>query len=248
MGVVVEALHRLQEVELQLAELKQRIAAKAQAARAQERRIETLTRDLETKRRAIRDRQIESDRLSLDIRSSEERIAKLRTALNTSKTNKEYASVLTQLNTDKADVGKIEEKAIGILNEIDVARKALTDEETKLGVEQARLADLRRLAGEYEAQVADRLARLTSEREQAAAGVPPTVMKVFTRVAEKHDGQAMAEVTRTNPRKEEFVCGGCNMSVTLQQVNEIISKDDPIMCKTCGRILYLERATAGRSG
>lgn len=248
MGAVLDALHRLQEVELQLSELKQRIGAKARAVKAQEARIATLNADLEVHRKALRDRQVECDRLQLDIRSSEERVAKLRLALNTSKTNKEYSSVLSQLNTDKADIAKVEERALTLMGEIDKAKQALAAEESKVNIERGRLADLVRLAGEYEQQVADRLRKLTAEREQAAAAVPEKALHIFTRMADKHEGQALAEVVRTNPRKEEFVCGGCNMSVTLQQVNEIVARDEPVFCKTCGRILYIARQVAGRAG
>jgi predicted nucleic acid-binding Zn-ribbon protein len=244
MGSTLDALHHLQEIELQLAEVRQRIGARKQAVRAQEKRIAAMTTALEAMRKATRDKQIEADRLSLDIKSFEERMGRLRAALNTAKTNKEYSTVLVELNTLKADCARVEERTLALMTEIDADRKKLLQEEARLADEQVRLADSQKAARDYEAQVADRLKTLTTEREQAAAAIPPTVLSVFGRVAEKNDGQAMALVIRTNPRREEFVCSGCNMGVTLQQVNAIVSRDEPTICNICGRILYLERSAA----
>lgn len=244
MGSVLDALHHLQEIELQLAEVRQRVKVKLQAVRAQEKRMASLTAEVDAKRKSIRDKQVEADRLGLDIKSIEERMSKLRGALNTSKTNKEYSTVLLELNTMKADCAKIEERALTIMSEIDSAKKVVQQEEARLADEQTRLDEVRKAAHDYEQQVADRLNTLTREREQASAAVPATVLGIFGRVAEKHEGQAMALVNRTNPRREEFVCSGCNMGVTLQQVNAIISRDEPIFCNICGRILYLERSVA----
>jgi len=244
MGSILDALHHLQEIELQLTDVRQRVKGRHQAVRAQEKRIASLTSDLDAKRKAIRDKQVESDRLGLDVKSFEERMSKLRAALNTSKTTKEYSAVLVELNTHKADCAKVEERTLALLGEIDAARKLLQQEEARLADENARLTDAQKAARDYEQQVADRMGTLAAEREQAATAVPPTVLGIFGRVAEKHEGQAMALVVRTNPRREEFVCSGCNMGVTLQQVNAIVSRDEPIFCNTCGRILYLERSVA----
>lgn len=244
MGSVLDALHHLQEIELQLAEVRQRVKVKSQAVRAQEKRMASLVADVDAKKKSNRDKQVEADRLGLDIKSIEDRMSKLRGALNTSKTNKEYSTVLLELNTMKADCAKIEERALSIMGEIDAAKKVIQQEEARLADEQARLDEVRKTAHDYEQQVADRLNLLTREREQASAAVPPAVLGIFGRVAEKHEGQAMALVNRTNPRREEFVCSGCNMGVTLQQVNAIISRDEPIFCNICGRILYLDRSVA----
>lgn len=243
MGVLLEALHRLQEIELQLTDLRQRLGSKQRSVRAHERRVSEIQQEVEKKRGATREKQIEADRYGLDIKASEERIAKLRVALNAAKTNKEYSALLSQLNTDKADTSKTEDRLLGLLSEIDAMRKGMAEDEECLRAEQSMVESLQRDATEYEAQQADRLKRLISERALAAEGIPPSALIAFERVAEHHEGEAMARVVQTNPRRQEFACSGCNMSVTLEQVNSIITRDDTMYCHTCGRILYLERST-----
>ena len=60
-------------------------------------------------------------------------------SLNTAKTNKEYAAILTQINTLKADNAKLEEEALRIMQDAD-AIKAQADKVAKqIEAEKARL-------------------------------------------------------------------------------------------------------------
>ena len=48
------------------------------------------------------------------------------------------------------------------------------------------------------------------------------------------------------PSCEDYCCGGCNMTITLEVVNLLQSRDDIQHCAVCGRILYLEPTGAHR--
>jgi predicted nucleic acid-binding Zn-ribbon protein len=50
----------------------------------------------------------------------------------------------------------------------------------------------------------------------------------------------MALVERVHPKRVEYVCSGCNMSVTLEIVNALQSRDEVQTCQICSRILYFE--------
>jgi predicted nucleic acid-binding Zn-ribbon protein len=119
-------------------------------------------------------------------------------------------------------------------------------EATKLdeqrGQEMRRLAQLQNEHDELQRETESKVQQLQAERAEAAEGVPPTVLQTFERVSERYDGEAMAMVVRTNPRREEFICQGCNMTVTLEKVNALITRDEVQQCQTCGRLLFLEQA------
>ena len=52
---------------------------------------------------------------------------------------------------------------------------------------------------------------------------------------------------KLHPRREEFACGGCNMTVTLEVVEILKSNKQLEVCKSCGRVLYYdEKAVAPR--
>lgn len=244
MGATLEALHRLQEVELQIAELRKVIDRKARAVRQQEARISELQVKSQKEHDALRSGQMEADRLDLDVKSREAEIAKLRTALQGAKTNKEYSAILTQLNTNKADNSKLEDRVLALMSELDKKRQAYAELQAQIKSEEARLEELRQVVREAEDKSRDRLESLRAHRSEAAAVVPPSALELFERIARKNDGEVMARVVRTNPKRAEYACEGCNMAITIEQVNAILSRDDAIPCNICGRILFLDTAAA----
>lgn len=240
MGATLAALHRLQEVETQLSELRGRIDARWRQVRTQEKKIAQIDADAVTDHNTIRARQMDFDRLDLEVKSRDADIAKLRNALNAAKTNKEYAAVLTELNTRKVDSSKIEDAELAALTALDSAKAAAAARVEQRAAEAARLEELNAAAEAFEKQNKDRLGQLSTKRNELAAAVPGDTLKMFERIAAKHEGKALALVIRTHPKREEFACDGCNMSITLQQVNTLMSSDQPVICNTCGHILYLE--------
>lgn len=244
MGATLDALHRLQEVELQIAEVQRGIDVKVRAVRKQEARIAELDARAAAAHSALRAQQVEADRLDLDVKSREAEIAKLRQALNAAKTNKEYSAILTQLNSNKADNSKFEDRALAIMTEIDARKKDYAALQEQRSAEATRLAELQAVVRATEDASRARLEALRAGRGRAAEGIPPRVLDLFTRVAGKNDGQAMARIIRTNPKRAEYACDGCNMSITIEQVNAIMSRDEPVMCNNCGQILYIESSPA----
>lgn len=248
MGATIEALHRLQEIELQLAEVQRRIDRKVQACTRQERTLAELDANIAEQRAQLRASQMEADRQDLDAKAREAEIAKLRVALNASKNNKEYSAVLTQLNTFKADNSKVEDRVLTLLGEVDKKKKDIAAVQSQRAEEVARLESYRANVREVEEKARDRLTRLRAERAEAAEAVPPDVLQLFSRVAAKHEGEAMASVIRTHPKRQEYACDACNMSITIEQVNTILSRDEAVICDVCGHILYFEAHAAPSAG
>jgi len=81
---------------------------------------------------------------------------------------------------------------------------------------------------------------LTAQREGAAKAVPAGALMAFERMAEKYDGEAMAEI-EINGRKPPYtyICGGCFMSLNAEHANALRTKDAIRQCDNCQRILCL---------
>ncbi len=240
MGALIETIHGLYEIERELRNLQQRIAAKKRQANIQARRVAGMAGDLETKRDELLHRQAETAEHDLEVNVFEEKIAKLRVALNQVKTNKEYQAILTEINTAKADSTKLEDRTLNLMEDVDAITKAIGELTTQHEAEQSRLTSLRSASTAFEKKVADELAALEEKRDEAAADIPPSVRVTFERVADNYDGEALAMVVQVHPTRLEFSCGGCHMSVPLELVNALKSREDIQCCSVCGRILYVE--------
>ena len=119
MGPVLNGLTKLQSIENRLRAVKVKLTRCRRSVIIQENQVRNLQNALEAKKEEVQLTKVQSDRLELELKTKDETIAKLRASLNAAKTNKEYAAVLTQLNTTKADNSKIENQILGLMKDIE---------------------------------------------------------------------------------------------------------------------------------
>ncbi len=239
MGRILDALHALQEIETELGRLRRGendLTRQVRTAERQIRRTNEKLSQFESQRAAT---QLEVDRYDTQVKSRDETIGKHREALLTARTNKDYAAILTSINTEKADSAKVEKLALEKLTEFErIAEQVAGCAEEKSKFD-ARLAKAKKAVQDYLDETQEEREELLGRRREASEGLPPTALATFTRVAEKHDGEGLAEVIRLHPKREEYACGGCNMTVPLDHVNALAARDEIQYCLVCGRILYL---------
>ena len=148
MGTMLAAMLQVQSIERQLAHVRRRLRMRQNAVTTQQHRIDQLKADWQVLHDKRQTRRKDADRLELDLRQREEEVSKYRNALNTARTNKEYAAVLTRINTLKADNSKLEEHALRIMQEVDFI-KADSDKLTEqVRDEESRLEEVRRVSAD----------------------------------------------------------------------------------------------------
>lgn len=237
MGPVLNGLMKLQSVENRLRAEKAKLNRCRRNVIIQENSIRNLQSALEAKKEEAQLTKVQFDRLELELKSREETIAKLRTSLNSAKTNKEYAALLTQLNTTKADNSKIENQSLELLKDIETDETECKEilkqiEEQKKTLEQTR-KDSEVLVVKYQAGIDE----IQAEWNEIAKSVPPVPLEVFRRVAETYDGLAVTFVEEQEGREGIYSCGGCFMGIPTESVNLLMTRDDIIRCSNCTRIL-----------
>ncbi len=240
MGATLDALFRLQTIESQLRSVRGQIQSKSRRVTGQARRIATIEQQITETHQAVLKAQAEVNAFELERKTHESHIARLREALNQAKSNKEYAAILTQLNTDKADALKLEDKVLAAMGKVDELKQKAEELNSSLDKEQTRLNALKKDVSDQEAKLAGELKSLEDQREEAADAVGPENLLMFERACERHEGEAMAGVGRTHPKREEYICTGCHMSVPLERVNALQTRDEVQLCPNCQRILCLD--------
>lgn len=246
MGALLEELRKLQSLEIQLVTIRRTHETKVRQLEYHQKQVRLIEEKLQANKNQAREVQMKIDELALDAAAKEEAINKHRQALNKAKTNKEYAAILAAMNTEKADNTKTDDATLKLMEELAKVKaegEQIEAEKAKL-LEQVARAD-QNVKG-YLEECNGELQRLRKEREAVAASMNVQTVDVFNRVAHRHEGEALAMVAKPRPKRDEFICGGCNITVTLEVVNALHTKDEIQTCKVCGRILYLDAAAAPR--
>lgn len=239
MGPVLNGLLKLQSVENHLRAEKSKLTRCRRNVVIQENLIRSLQNALEAKKEEVQLTKVQFDRLELELKTKDETIARLRASLNSAKTNKEYAAVLTQLNTTKADNSKIETQSLELLKDIEADEAEVEDIQKQIDEQKGKLEQTRKesetLANKFQAEID----KIQIEWDQVAQIIPSKSLETFKRVAETYDGHAVALIEQQSNKKGLYSCGGCFMGITAESVNLLMTKDDIIRCPNCTRILVL---------
>jgi predicted nucleic acid-binding Zn-ribbon protein len=239
MGPVLNGLLKLQSVENRLRAEKAKLTRCRRNVVIQENLIRSLQSALEAKKEEVQLTKVQFDRLELELKTRDETIAKLRASLNSSKTNKEYAAILTQLNTTKADNSKIETQTLELLKDIEADENECKDIQKQIDEQKETLEETRKESEALAVKFQTGIDKIQLEWDEVARTIPRDALEMFKRVAETYDGHAVALVEQQEGRKGVYSCGGCFMGITAECVNLLMTRDDIIRCPNCTRILVL---------
>jgi predicted nucleic acid-binding Zn-ribbon protein len=183
--------------------------------------------------KSLKDIQLKQKTKEMELMQKEAQIKKLDGQLSQVKTNKEYAALQQEIASLKADNSFLEEGIIHIMDEVDAAKEAVRQEKEKfVSVTKSFQGRDNEMAAQ-EKTLQERLADLKKQREESVAKLPPELGELYSRIALKKQGLALAAVSGE-------VCAACQMKLRPQLINEIRLGEQIIVCENCSRILYFE--------
>jgi len=169
--------------------------------------------------------------LEAEVKDIKEQVSKYNRQLNEVKTNREYSSLLKEIEEAKQKVNDTEEEIIGemlladeIEEEIKTAGQNYSEAEEKFSKEKDVLQQEKK---KFEAKKD----KLNLEKEKLVPKIPSDQVNLYLKIYKKKSGIALS------PVNEEF-CSLCHMRIRPQVINELKGKEKIILCENCGRILY----------
>lgn len=180
--------------------------------------------------RALRTRYDAGD---LDLKTFEGEIERFESQLTAVKTNKEYSAILSEVATKKADIAKIEDEMLMLMDSLEQKETTIQEcRESKRLAEKDRENHKDEIAQE-QGEVDKGLAQVSAEREAMAAGIAPEALHQYERILEKRGATAVVPVVDNS-------CQGCFMKMTPEVQAQLLKNESIIYCKFCSRIIYLD--------
>jgi predicted nucleic acid-binding Zn-ribbon protein len=217
-------IHRVQQELAQIAPERETLRARA---------ITTQTQLDAAKNRA---KQIESERkrLELDVEAKKSQIEKYANQQLQTRKNEEYKALAHEIENCKADINKIEDQEIVLMEQTESAQKEVVrangeaNEAKKLADSQ--IAEL----GQREENFKKELAALQQGRVELAAAVDESARNRYERLLKSKGDNVIVGV-------QNGVCGGCHMKLQAQLIVSCQAQKEIVTCSSCGRILYYTR-------
>ena len=184
----------------------------------------------------LRLRQIESDRkrLELDVDAKQQQIAKYANQQLLTRKNEEYKALAHEIDGCKADISKIEDQEISLMEQAEVAQKELVRLTAEAAEAKKHADSLVSQLGEREVNLQKELATLQSNREELAMVVEEGARGRYDRLARSKGDSVLVGV-------QHGVCGGCHMKLPAQTLVACQSHQELVTCINCGRILFYTR-------
>jgi predicted nucleic acid-binding Zn-ribbon protein len=217
-------IHRVQQELAQIAPERETLRARAIATQTQ----------LDAAKNRVKHIESERKRLELDVEAKKSQIEKYANQQLQTRKNEEYKALAHEIEMCRADITKIEDQEIVLMEQTETAQKEVVratleaNEAKKLA--ESQIAEL----GQREENFKKELAELQQGRAELAAVVDESTRNRYERLLKNKGDNVVVGV-------QHGVCGGCHMKLQQQLVVSCQAQKEIVTCSSCGRILYYTR-------
>ena len=229
----IDVLKRVQSLKNKINELEASQERRKQDVQKKKAQIEKEKALAEKKHEEKMAAQKEIDRKELDLKTNEEEITKYNVQLNSIKTNKEYSALISEIGSKKADMSILEDEILDTMSRLEITNQRHVKATEDLRDEEESLKDLINSVGAEIKEADIEIEKIKNEQKKYIDLLDEHSLKNYNRLSNIKGGKAIVPVIGN-------VCGGCSMNVTTQTLNELMSGEDLVFCRSCSRILYLD--------
>ncbi|MBY0522336.1 MAG: hypothetical protein K2R98_03015 [Gemmataceae bacterium] len=171
-----------------------------------------------------------------ELKAKHQDSAKFEKQRNEATVKKEYDALGSELQAAKARCAELEDEILAGMTDVDERTAQLPALEKALKQAQSEVANFDQISKARQAELNTMLAAVAVELKAVEEQVPIEVRSLYEREVASRGEDALSLVQDRN-------CTACYTGITAQQYNELF-QGMFVMCKNCGRILYLPQQTA----
>lgn len=235
MKETIAKLVELQRADKQIVDLKKRRDDMDGSLAGAKKGVEAARVALEAAHKVLLEARSHVHRKEMDVTEREGQIRDLNGKLGGATSNKEYQGILLKIGELKAENGRTETEILLAMDAAEVQEKHHEQAKAQQRDADAALAAAEAAVAALKSAMEAETATATATRDALAATIPAEQLRVYERIraGNRKSGTAVAAV------HGEY-CQGCQMSITPQELTELIKGEKLVICRTCQRILVLE--------
>lgn len=229
----LKILMELQVVDSQVYQLQRELALKpAEGARlkVEHQQFADGLKRMEERYKAL---EVKRNQMEMELGEKENQIKKLQGQIFQVKTNKEYSALQKEIEGFKADKSVLEEEILKFMEETDQVKGRLAGEREMLRSKESGLKTALEKLDEETGKIKTFTQQLQTNRQTLIPKVDPPILTRYERILAAKEGLALVPVRGD-------ACGGCNIVLPPQLINEVYLATRLVLCESCARILYGE--------
>jgi uncharacterized protein len=240
MHPAIPRLLELQAIDQRIAAVRAELDSFPKRLREAETQLNGARAALATAKEAHTNNLKERKKAELDVEHWKERARKYRDQSGAVKTNEAYKALQHEIANAEAEMTMAEDRQLDIMMSGEEFERRVKTAEAALKEAERSVAEERKEIEIQQREKKEALDAASAERERTIGPLPDDVRDLYSRIAKRHHGTALAQV-------RDAQCRGCGMRVLPHTIQQLLddANEELYRCESCGLILYsLEPMTA----
>ncbi len=232
MSVTTSSLRELHELHQRISRLRDQLDRGPRQLEAKRKVLAQRRESLEKATADLKSTKVHSHQKEIDRKAIDGRINQLQLQINTAKSNKEYTALVSERDTAQKSRAVIEDGILEIMMHEEEKSKEIQSLQTDVKRLEQESAELERETNKQGTELTSKLTEAESQRSAAESLLPGDMRDIYRRLVERRGSDSLASVNNGT-------CTGCYTAITPQMQTQLMLSE-LVVCKSCGRILYLE--------
>jgi hypothetical protein len=227
----IKRLKALQEVDLEIGKIERELAAGNDELNSQKESIEKHQADIAENTAKLEEGEVRRRELEAEVEDAQLMIKDRQNKLMKVQTNREYQSILKEIDDAKSGNRQRDDELIRLLEQAEFLEKKKDEQVALCEEEEAQYKEDSARREKESAELDTKMAKFQKSRATKVKKVKAALLRKYERIRAKRGGVAMVGVNRG-------VCHGCFMNVPPQLYNELLKEEQLHACPACNRLLY----------
>lgn len=234
MDSISDQLLELQEIDLRIHDIKQRVRSFDPALEEVDQSALLLEKDVETTSGRVQELRLDERRLTLALEEKRARVTRLEERLNQVRNVREESAVTAELGLVRRALESEEQEAITLMDQISRFDERLATQTAAWEAERAEVEPRRKEILAERDEAGKELDDLSKVRNEKADSLEPRYRRVYDNLI-RGGRKAVGSMT------EDGACGICFSVIPLQVQHEVRAGGSMVLCESCGVIITAPR-------
>jgi len=229
----IKQLTELQVIDLEIAKLDAEITGEQADLAKKEKAFNERQASIEELKEKIDAAETQRRELEAELADELGRIKERQSKMMQVQTNREYQSLLKEIEDGKKSIKEKEEEIVRIMEASEANAKIKAEQEKLIEEEQKELSEAKAKVDKHAEEIEGKKSKIVVKRDAKAKDIKTPALRKYDMLRTRRNGKAVVGVVNG-------VCQGCFMSIPPQHFNDILKGDRMLNCPTCQRILFYQ--------